>query len=153
MLCEKCGKDRHTGSTYSFFYGTMGFPETRDYTPMYRVVSTRYTIAGQASAWICDSCVGRALLPQIVPGLVGLLLGGLLIGVFILALGKFTDIKVLVGILVFALLCMATGILVTFMRKQEYGERAAIGVRTKELRSQGYNAFLTSNEHKKMRKY
>ena len=146
MECEKCHRQRRSGRTYEFHYGTKG-PVSYHWQLGSRAKMTPYQIAGVDGAWICDRCVNS---------LFGLYVAGVsLIAVLFVSLlyyfakeGNTSNtvcwgIFVLVGLVYF----------VANARKvrTNFGELFAIRIKKKALRARGYNAFLTTDAYKRLR--
>ena len=109
---------------------------------MARVTTTAFTIAGQATAWICNPCVRR---DQII----------YLILFTVFPLFAFFGAYQIPGA---GPICTGVGILllivlpiIIFKSRQEFGERVAISVRKRDLKAQNYNAFVITKVYKKMR--
>lgn len=147
MACGKCGRDTGAGNAYSFHYGTKG-PSTsyRDFDRMQRVTTTPYRIVGSESVWVCDRCVRFAQALWVLPFVIMLLSGAVAF-----ALEGSPDAESVPCLALTAALMLA-GIVLVLRGKKEFGERVAIRVRKRALRSQGYNALLTSSAYKRISK-
>jgi hypothetical protein len=147
MKCDKCHKEQPSGSTYMFYYGKKGGTTTQyDFSQMQKTTSTAYQIAGQNSAQICDKCVLRSQVFYLL--YTGVLPVGFLLTAYdAFSSGNTANVVVCGGIGIILLFVIP---IITFRGKQEFGEKAAISVWKKELKSQNYNAFLTTARYKKM---
>lgn len=147
MACQKCGRDTGAGSAYSFRYGTRGPSTTyRDFDQMQRVTSTPYRIVGMDGAWVCDRCVYFLQAVWVLPFVIILLFGAVAFAVEGSPDAESVPCLAVAGVL------MLAGIVYILRSKREFGERVAIQVRKRALRSQGHNAFLTSSAYKRISK-
>jgi hypothetical protein len=147
VICGRCGRDTEAGRTYSFRYGNKG-PSTHyhDMERMQHVTTTPYRIVGVESVWVCDRCVRITQTVWLLPLVILLLFGA-----FTFAVEGSPDAESVPCLGISAVLMLA-GIVYIVMAKQEFGERVAIRARRRALRSQGYNAFLTSSAYKRINK-
>jgi hypothetical protein len=113
---------------------------------MQKITSTSYSIAGQGGAQICDGCVLRSQLLYLLLTMV-LPVGFLLTAYDAFTSGNTANVVVCGGIGIILLFVIP---LITFRGKQEFGEKVSIGVRKKELKTKGFNAFLTTAAFKKL---
>jgi len=149
MICAKCRRERPSGREYHFFYGTKGPTETyRDYSKMQKVTSTPYRVTGQAAAWICDACVRRRKVLYLA--VMFLCAAMFVTGAVGSALEKNTaNVFACSGIAFFAI---AGGLFQVLTGREEFGEKAAISAKRKDLSAEGHNAFLTPRQLEKMRR-
>jgi hypothetical protein len=135
------------GKSYLFYYGTKGASSTQyDFSQMQKITSTSYSIAGQGGAQICDGCVLRSQLLYLLLTMV-LPVGFLLTAYDAFTSGNTANVVVCGGIGIILLFVIP---LITFRGKQEFGEKVSIGVRKKELKTKGFNSFLTTAAFKKL---
>jgi hypothetical protein len=147
VACEKCGRGTEAGQAYYFRYGTKGPSTTyHDFDQMQRVTTTPYRITGMDSAWVCDRCVRLSQAVQVLPFVILLLLGALAFAMEGSPDAESVPCLAIAGVL------MLAGIVFVLVAKQESGERVAIRVKRRSLRSQGHNAFLTSSAYKRISK-
>ena len=156
MKCEKCKKEKETGSYYEFHYGNSSMsdmgpipasPGARRY-----LVTTR--IEGSRRAWICRTCVIKETL---LPIIIGTLFCALLPATIALRSLYTGEISASIATLatVFLLLCLCGGVCLIGMGIGEIsvsGENRAIEANSSELLEAGYNKFLNHRDYKKFRK-
>jgi hypothetical protein len=132
--CEVCHKVKVGGSRYWFHYGTGG--------------SRRYfQSAGKESAWICDDCVNRRVLLSL-----GLLVVLSIAALFALcpAFVKGANFNPTLMALVFILFGIYA-LTIPYRGADEMAGRMAINTKKKALKQQGYKAFMTEKEYKKVK--
>jgi uncharacterized membrane protein len=148
-ICAKCHRERPSGRDYHFFYGTKG-PSTTysSIDKMQKVTSTPYKVAGQAVAWICDACVRRRKVLYLA--VMFLCAAMFVAGAVGSALEKNTaNLFACSGIAFFA---VAGGLFQVLTGREEFGEKAAISAKRKDLSAEGHNALLTPRQVETMRR-
>jgi hypothetical protein len=132
--CEVCHKVKVGGSRHWFHYGTGG--------------SRRYfQSAGKESAWICDDCVNRRVLLSL--GLLAVLVLASLFALCTYFVKGFPGNPfVLPAVLILFGIYALT---IPYRGADETAGRMAISTKKKALKQQGYKAFMTEKEYKKVR--
>lgn len=156
MKCQKCKKEKETGSYYEFHYGyssmsDMG-PTPSSPTGRRYLVTTR--IEGSKRSWICRTCVIKGTL---IPIAIGTLLCALLPATMALRSLYAGEISGSIATLVavFLLICLCVGFCLIGMGIGEIGvsgENRAIEANSSELREAGFNEFLNHRDYKKFKK-
>lgn len=155
MICEKCGQDRQSGSTYEFRYGA-----TTSAMPMGPISSGKYRmtvrIAGSKRPWICRACMLKGIL---LPMAIGLILGVVIPAALALAVAATRDLPGglwnLVGTIapLLAILCFGIGLSLIVQGIGEIGvsgENRAIEANNAALQQAGYDKLLNHRDFKKL---
>ena len=141
MECQKCNKEKKTGSYYEFHYGstTMSDMGPVQWSPTGRRYMVTTTIEGSRRSWICRTCVIKGTL---MPVAIGILIWSLVPATMALRLiyaGEISDpIASLVGVFLF--ICLYLGVYQIGMGIGEIGvsgENRAIEANSSELREAG----------------
>ena len=146
MKCGKCGRDTENGKTYAFYYGKKG-RSTSAIEPGRKVTTTPIRIAGVASAWICDPCVdGRQRLNLLAAAALFIIVAA---NVYIAA--KEGNTANVYGCSALALFIAVAGPLSVLRGRESTGEGLAISTKKAELRTSGYDTFLTTKRYRSLR--
>lgn len=156
MECQKCNKEKKTGSYYEFHYGNTSMSDMGPvpWSPTGRRYMVTTTIEGSRRSWICRTCVIKG---TIMPIAIGILLCALLPATIALRslyageiLGSLATLMT-----VTLLTCLCLGVYLIGMGIGEIGvsgENRAIDANSSELREAGFNKFLNHRDYKKFRK-
>lgn len=151
MNCQKCNKERKTGSYYEFHYGstTMSDMGPIRWSPIGKRYRVTTRIEGSRSSWICRACVNKGIILPVVGGTV--LCSLLPVIIYSGAIPE--SIAGLVGVLLFICLFVGIGLIVSGIREIGVsGENRAISANFSELHEAGYDEFLNHRDHENFRK-
>jgi hypothetical protein len=155
MECQNCHREREHGRMHEFHYGRMvSSTEGIDWGKLARIRRTNYLMAGQDSAWICNRCSGRFFSVMLGAYLaMSPVFLALAIGLANAAPDGTTPNFILGSSVCCGLPWLLAGVVLLIQKeplRTRFGEQYAIRAKREILRRQGYDAFFTTSEYRRM---
>lgn len=156
MRCEKCSKEKNTGSYYDFYYGTLVSSNMGPIQPE-RLPTTwtaAYRIAGSKRSWICRACVIRGFMSGIAAGVVLWMVVAAVLGLRWLYAGDIPGLLA-IALVPVSLFCFIGGIDLIWSGIREIGisgESRAIEANRSHLQNSGYDVFFNHREYHRLKR-